>query len=133
MSVKVLNVSLVTPFQSFFEGEVASLQLPLWNGMIGVFPDHSPMLAVIGFGPCTLKLPDGSIESFVLDAGFLEIEHNKVTILAGGADYVSDIKVEKEQKALAAAEALPVHSQEDREIKEDRVRAAKARIKLAGG
>lgn len=130
--MKSLNVTLVTPFQSFFEGEVASLQLPLWNGMIGVFPDHSPMLAVIGFGPCTLKLHDGTVESFVLDAGFLEIEHNKVTILAGGADYIRDINVDKENKNLAAALELPVHSQEDREIKEDRVRSAKARLKLAG-
>jgi F0F1-type ATP synthase epsilon subunit len=91
------------------------------------------MLAVIGFGPCTLKLPNGSVESFVLDAGFLEIEKNKVTILASGADYVADINVEKEKKNLAAAHAMEVHSQEDREMKEDRTRSALARIKLAGG
>ncbi|HMW60272.1 MAG TPA: ATP synthase F1 subunit epsilon, partial [Leptospiraceae bacterium] len=103
--MKSLHVSLVTPFNSLFEGDVASLQLPLWDGLIGVFPDHAPMLAVIGFGPCTLKLPNGSVESFVLDAGFLEIEKNKVTILASGADYVADINVEKEKKNLAAAHA----------------------------
>ena len=131
--MKSLHVSLVTPFNSLFEGDVASLQLPLWDGLIGVFPDHAPMLAVIGFGPCTLKLPNGSVESFVLDAGFLEIEKNKVTILASGADFVADINVEKEKKNLEAAHAMEVHSQEDREMKEDRTRSALARIKLAGG
>ncbi len=131
--MKSLHVSLVTPFNSLFEGEVASLQLPLWDGMIGVFPDHAPMLAVLGFGPCTLKLANGSVESFVVDAGFLEIEKNKVTILASGADYVSDINIEKERQNLAASHAMEVHSQEDREMREDRARSAQARLKLAGG
>lgn len=130
--MKALNVSMVTPFASLFEGEVASIQLPLWDGMIGIFPDHAPMLAVIGFGPCTLKRPDGSTEEFVVDAGFLEIEKNKVTILASGADRIADINPDLERKNLEAALALTIHSQEDREIKEDRTRAAVARLKLAG-
>jgi len=130
--VKSLKVSLVTPFQSFFEGEVVSIQLPLWDGLIGIFPDHSPMLAVLGFGPCTFKLADGRVEEFVVDAGFLEIEHNQVTILASGADYVTEIKPDEESRLLAESEALPVRSQEEREIKEDRIRSAKARLKLAG-
>ncbi len=130
--MKALNVTLVTPFASLFDGEVASIQLPLWDGMIGIFPDHAPMLAVIGFGPCTLKRPDGSTEEFVLDAGFLEIEKNKVTILASGADRIADINPDLERKNLEAAIALTIHSQEEREIKEDRTRAAVARLKLAG-
>lgn len=130
--MKALQVSLVTPFASLFDGEVASIQLPLWDGMIGIFPDHAPMLAVLGFGPCTLKHSDGSTEEFVIDAGFLEIDRNKVTILASGADRIADINPDLERKNLDAAHGIVVHSQEDREIKEDRTRAALARLKLAG-
>ena len=45
-----LTFSLVSPEAELFSGEVDQVDIPGSEGDLGVFPNHSPLMAVFGLG-----------------------------------------------------------------------------------
>lgn len=77
-----LNVRLVSPQETVFEGTAASLVAPAWDGKVGILPGHAPMITLLGAGDLTLTLPDGGEETFYVAQGVMQVEDNEVTILS---------------------------------------------------
>ena len=79
------------------------MQLPGWDGALGIRPGHTPLLAMLK--PGELWYRKGQEKTyFVLDFGMAEVLPDKVTVLVRLADKPEDIDVAKQEADRQAAE-----------------------------
>ena len=75
-----LQVSVISPEKTLFEGSVESLVAPAFDGEVGILPGHAPMVTVLGKG--TLRLgAEGSAGRFTVEGGFLQVVDDAVRVV----------------------------------------------------
>lgn len=95
-----IHVDVVSAEQSVFSGLVEFVVLPGETGELGILPGHTPLLTRIRPGAVRLRLPDQEAEELIFVAGgMLEVQPNRVTVLADTAIRGRDLD---EAKALDA-------------------------------
>ncbi len=77
----MLNVSVISPEATLFEGEAPSITAPAFDGEVGILAGHAPMVTVLGTG--TLKVGNGP--SFTVSGGFLQVVDNQVRVVTESA------------------------------------------------
>lgn len=84
-----LTVSLVSAEAEVWTGEASLVVAKTVEGEIGFMPGHEPVLAMLAEGQVRITTEDG--RKVVVDAreGFLSMENNELTIVAGHAALVS--------------------------------------------
>jgi F-type H+-transporting ATPase subunit epsilon len=98
-----LALEIVTPDKPVVHDEVDEVQLPGWDGALGILPGHAPLLAMLR--PGELWYRKGHERTyFVLDFGLAEVLPDRVTVLVRLADKPEDIDVAREQAAKQQAE-----------------------------
>ena len=76
----MLKVSVISPEQMLFEGEVDSVTAPAFDGEVGILTSHAPMMTLLGKG--TLRLgSNGSKGTFHVEGGFLQVVDNHVRVV----------------------------------------------------
>ena len=130
MSDKKLHISIVTPSKEFYEGEVEYVQIPMHDGLIGVLPEHTSLMGVLGFGLLSLKDHAGD-DHFIIDGGFVEIKNNTITVLANSAEMMKNVTLESAEKALEEAMSLSGAGPVAMKLKEDSLAAARTRLRYA--
>jgi len=81
---KLFSVKILTPQNKIYEGEVSSLVVPAELGYLGVLANHAPLASLLTPGKIMLKDASGETKTIVSqDKGFLEVFHNRVTLLLG--------------------------------------------------
>jgi F-type H+-transporting ATPase subunit epsilon len=84
----MLKVSVISPEQTLFEGEVDAVTAPAFDGEVGILTSHAPMMTLLGKG--TLRLgANGSKGSFAVEGGFLQVVDNHVRVVTEKASQVS--------------------------------------------
>lgn len=104
-----LKLELVSPERKLLDLEVDEVIAPGVEGEFGVLPGHTPFLTALSIGELTYK-HDNTIEHAAIDRGFMEVNDDKVIILAEGAELGKEIdleeairrKVEKEKELESA-------------------------------
>ena len=100
---KSIELEIVTPDKPIVHDTVDEVQLPGWDGALGILPGHTPLLAMLR--PGELWYRKGQEKTFfVLDFGLAEVLPDRVAILVRLADKPEDIDVAREQAAKEAAE-----------------------------
>jgi F-type H+-transporting ATPase subunit epsilon len=100
-----VHVDIVSAEQSIFSGPAEFVVLPGEAGELGILPGHTPLLTRIKPGTVRLKLADQAEEQLVFVAGgLLEVQPNRVTVLADTAIRAHDLDEAKAQEALRHAE-----------------------------
>jgi len=129
----MFNLAIVTPEKIFYEGEVASLVVPGSEGYLGTLTDHAPLITAIVPGKVTLKDTSQEVVEMAVSFGFFEISHNTATLLVDSAEYVSNIDVERSQKALDRARQRLANAVGDIDIPRAQraLEKAKNRLKIA--
>ena len=79
--MSTLRVRVVSPEKVVFQGEAGGLVAPAWDGMVGILPNHAPMIVLLGQGKLTIEKVGGGAEEFHVAGGVLKIEKNEVVIL----------------------------------------------------
>jgi F-type H+-transporting ATPase subunit epsilon len=76
-----LTVSVISPERVVFEGAADMVVVPVWDGELGILRGHAPTLVLIGRG--TLRIAaSGGEQRFDVEAGFLQVENDVVTVLS---------------------------------------------------
>ncbi|WP_025133969.1 F0F1 ATP synthase subunit epsilon [Leucobacter sp. PH1c] len=80
-----LNVSVVSADREVWTGAASQVVARTVEGEIGILAGHEPLLALLGAGE--VRVTTGSGEQVTVDAegGFLSVDHDTVTIVAGKA------------------------------------------------
>ena len=78
--MKELQLKIISPEKTLFQGAVLSVILPGTNGEFGILPDHAPLIASLRKGDISYEIGKGSPEKVAIESGFVEVKKNVVTI-----------------------------------------------------
>ncbi|SRR5699024_5544868 len=98
VTLKTLTVSVVTPDGPVLEDDFDMVSCKSENGELGVLPGHIPLVAPLSISAVRLKR-ENDVTLLAVNGGFLEVQPEKITILAQSAEKPSDIDVERAKKA----------------------------------
>ena len=76
----MLKVSVISPERVLFEGEVASVVAPAFDGEVGILERHAPMMTLLGRGVLRLE-GGGESRRFAVEGGFLQVADNHVRVV----------------------------------------------------
>ena len=86
-----MNLEILTPERKLFSGEVYGVQMPGISGSFEVLDRHASMVSALKAGRIkVLKDKQNHLAFFDIRSGFVEVLHNKVTVLAEGAEPVEE-------------------------------------------
>ncbi|MEY4862650.1 MAG: hypothetical protein RLZ51_745, partial [Pseudomonadota bacterium] len=103
--MSTIHVDVVSAEESIFEGEAEFVALPGEAGELGIYPQHTPLITRIRPGAVRIKVAGQAAEEFVFVAGgILEVQPNRVTVLADTAIRGHDLDEAKAEEARKAAE-----------------------------
>lgn len=80
------------------------LVVPGVAGELGILPNHAPLLTNIKPGVIKLNLPDGKEDFIYVSGGILEVQPDKVTVLADVAERGDALDEARAEEARLAAE-----------------------------
>ncbi|TXK17272.1 F0F1 ATP synthase subunit epsilon [Homoserinibacter sp. GY 40078] len=83
-----LNVAVVSAERELWSGEATQVVARTTEGEIGVLSGHEPILAVLAPGESRVTALDGSVVTARVEDGFLSVQGDTVTIVAGTAELV---------------------------------------------
>lgn len=75
-------VEIITPDSKLFDGEVSSITLPGTKGRFEILNNHAPIISTLTAGEITISSDKGQKESFEIHGGVIEMQNNKIIVLA---------------------------------------------------
>jgi len=104
---------IVTQDKIVYKGDADIVILPGINGIMGILPNHAPLLSMLQMGIITIRKADIN-QFFTVAGGVVEIQPDQVTVLADMAENVEEIDIARAEAAKQRAENLlkqePVHN-----------------------
>jgi F-type H+-transporting ATPase subunit epsilon len=100
-----MHLSIVTPQKAIYDGDISSLTAPTATGEITILPEHINLLTQLVPGELTIK-SEKATQYMGITGGFLEMNNDKITILADFAVVSDAIAVEKAIEAQKRADEL---------------------------
>jgi len=79
-----MTVEILTPEKKLYSGEARAVQLPGVEGSFQVLDRHAALISALKEGVVKVDDAKGS-QKFAINGGFVEVLHNKVTVLLEGA------------------------------------------------
>lgn len=127
---KRLQCSVVTPEATLLDAAAEFVALPLYDGEIGIGPDHSPFIGRLGYGE--LRVVDGgNTQHYYVDGGFVQVADNLVSVLTNRAVPAAKLDATKAREQLETARARTAHSPEMMAIRDREELQARAQIHIA--
>jgi F-type H+-transporting ATPase subunit epsilon len=112
--MNTIHVDVVSAEEAIFDGEAEFVALPGEAGELGIYPQHTPLITRIKAGAVRIKMPERKEEEFVFVAGgILEVQPNRVTVLADTAIRGADLDEAKAAKAQKEAQEAMANAKSD--------------------
>jgi F-type H+-transporting ATPase subunit epsilon len=112
--MNTIHVDVVSAEESIFDGEAEFVALPGEAGELGIYPQHAPLITRINAGAVRIKMPSRAEEEFVFVAGgILEVQPNRVTVLADTAIRGADLDEAKAAEAQKHAQEAMANAKSD--------------------
>lgn len=131
---KTLQLDIVTPERMVYSNDQVSMVIArAIDGETGILPNHAPLVTALEIAPLRIKHGDTETQIF-LGGGFMDVQDNKVVILASVAELPDEIDVKRAEEAKLRAEARLQNPSPDTDLQraEAALRRALVRIKVAG-
>jgi F-type H+-transporting ATPase subunit epsilon len=100
-----MQLEIITPEKIIYTGEVDEIVVNTGDGEIAILPHHVNLFTKVMPGELILKI-NNKDQFLAITGGFLEVDNNKVTILADYAVRSESIDVEKALEAQKRAEEI---------------------------
>jgi F-type H+-transporting ATPase subunit epsilon len=98
-----IHLTLVTPERSLVDDRVDELEIPGFDGYLGVLPGHAPLFTELKVGALGYR-KEGTWYWVSVAWGFAEILPDQVRVLAETAERAHEIDVERAKRAKERAE-----------------------------
>ena len=119
-----IYLDIVSAEGQIFSGEVSMVFAPGSLGELGIAPRHAPLLTTLKAGEIRVQSEGAEEQSFYVGGGSLEVQPNRVTVLADTAARAKDLD---EAAALAAKQ----RAEDAVRQRTDKVEIAEAQAELA--
>ena len=127
-----LHVEVESPERILWTGEADRvIARTIGGGEIAFLTGHVPFVGALDIGTVRVHQETGSEETIAVHGGFVEVSHDRVTVLSDVAEVASQIDVERARAAQERAEAR-LRTESDAEA-EAALRRARVRIEAASG
>ncbi|HBT75602.1 MAG TPA: F0F1 ATP synthase subunit epsilon [Planctomycetaceae bacterium] len=126
-----MNCIVVTPEKTVLDQETTFVALPLFDGEIGIGKGHTPLVGRLGAGELRVSCTDGKVLYYYVEGGFVEVLDDGVVLMTTHAWPASMLNVDVAEKQLQDALARPGNTLELSQIREKKVNARRARLRLA--
>ena len=100
-----VNLSILTPEELLFEGQAEWLQVPLEDGLVGIWPGHSPMVGAIGSGTLSFQA-GGETREMPVSGGILRLSVERCAVLLSAGPAASPTPLDTEVLASDLEDAL---------------------------
>ena len=100
MAGKSMQVELVSADRLVWSGEATMVIARTTEGDVGILPNHAPMLSTMVHGIVDVTTSDNETWIAAVDAGFLSVANNRISILSEHAEMSHDIDLEKARAEL---------------------------------
>ncbi len=127
-----IRCEIVTQERLVFSEDVDMLTAPGIDGELGILPHHAPLLTALTAGELRIKR-EGREEYFAVGGGFMEVQPDKITVLADTAERSDEIDAGRAEQARQRAQALLTKQRPDESTAaalERSLRKAEARLKV---
>ena len=124
-----LLFEIITPEKVIYKDEVDEVVVPTENGEIAILPNHINLLTQVNPGELVIK-KRAKQEYLAITGGFLEVQHNKISILAEYAVKAQDIQVARAMEAKKRAEKVMSEKSTDNELRIAQAEMIKAILEL---
>jgi F-type H+-transporting ATPase subunit epsilon len=128
-----LNVEIVTGERVVFQEEdVDMVVAPGGAGVLGILPEHAPLITTLSLGELRIKKGNDE-QSILVYGGFLEVGDNKVLVLADSAERAEEVDVERAEAARRRAEESIAGRQSTMDLEEAQASLRRANLRLRIG
>ena len=103
MSETQLKIELVTPKGTGLSEDATFVKLPAQGGEVGVYPNHSPTLALLSPGELIVRTGETDTPYFVSE-GIAHIDKTKVTVICPFIEKVSETDTQRANQSKIRAE-----------------------------
>lgn len=104
-----LQVDVVTPNKRIAAGAFDFVVAPAADGEVGILPGHHPLMCVLGIGQMRLYRDGVVVDRLAVEKGYLEVDRNRVIVLAESAERASEIDAERARRAERRARERLAH------------------------
>ncbi|MBI3654212.1 MAG: ATP synthase F1 subunit epsilon [Acidobacteria bacterium] len=126
----MIHLEVVTPERKVFEADVDSVEVPGFDGELGILPGHTELVSKLKpAGLLTYHIGDEKGEMVISD-GFVEVSPKRVTVLADRANRPEDLDLTSALAKKAEAEKLYQKAMSDSELDIKEVMAGLDRANL---
>lgn len=98
-----MQLQLVSPERMLVDEQVDEVQIPALNGYMGVLPGHAPLLSALMPGGVLTYKARGAQQVIAVFGGFVEVQGDRVRVLADGAERKAEIDLEAARAELQKA------------------------------
>ena len=77
-----MKLSIVSPEETLYEGEVKSVKMQGIDGKFQVLNDHAPLISALSKGDIVIEEVSGEKKSFAINSGLVELAKNEIHISA---------------------------------------------------
>lgn len=124
-----LFLEIITPEKVIYKDEVDEIVAPTINGKIAILPNHINLLTQVIPGELIIK--KGLSQHYLaITGGFLEVNNNKISIIAEYAVKAQDIEVARAMEAKKRAEKVMSEKSTDNELRVAQAEMIKAILEL---
>jgi F-type H+-transporting ATPase subunit epsilon len=125
-----LQCIVVTPEQTLRDSAASFVAVPLYDGELGIAPDHSPMIGRLGAGELRIRLGDDEARYYV-EGGFVEVINNVVSVLTSRAVPADKLDAAVAQEQLSSARTRPANTPDSMAARDKAVSQARAKLRVA--
>jgi F-type H+-transporting ATPase subunit epsilon len=128
---KTIQVDIVSAEQSIFSGAADMVIAPGEGGELGILPEHIPLLTRIKPGTVRIQQGGQDTEVIYVSGGMMEVQPDRVTILADTSIRAHDIDEAKALEAERQAKEALANRTGALEIAQAQAELAEAAAQLA--
>lgn len=128
-----IKLEIVSPDKVVYSADIDMLIVRSTAGELGILPHHAPL--VTGIVPHAMRVKqDGGEILIAVAGGFMEVQPDKISVLASAAELKDDIDADRAQKAYDRAKDRLASSDEsvDQKRAELALKRAIARLNAVG-
>lgn len=97
-----MEIKIIEPDGIFYEGKASFLEFTSVEGQMGVYKNHIPLTTILE--PCVVKIHNrDEVKKAAVMGGFVEIQKEKITMLAEDAKWPEEIDIERAKAAKERA------------------------------
>ena len=125
-----IRCDIVSAEKDIFSGSVQMVVVTGEMGELGIAPQHAPLITRIKPGYVRVTMENGEHQEFYVSGGILEVQPQKVSVLADTAVRAADLDEAQANLAKEEAERLLANRSDAMEIAEAQTKLAEAMAQL---